>query len=208
MGMLRDAWAALTGRRRDTEPEIVLPHVPTGAELLAAVDRIGPQVRGRVPSMVQFRVDRIVAVLRDTIPRLNQLGAGSRDAHSVMATVTSYLPEALDGYLRLPRRFADERPIEGGKTALMLLIDQLDLLAATMNDIFEAVCRSDAEALLAHGRFLAEKFGKGSLEVGGPGLGGPSRGPGSGGPGGLGSGGPGPGGAGSAGPGGGGGQGG
>lgn len=169
MGTLRDLWAGLTGRRQTAEPAVVLPRVPTGDELLAAVDRIGPQIRGRVPSMVQFRVDRIVVVLRDTIPRLNQLGAGSRDAHSVMATVTSYLPEALDGYLRLPRTFADERPIEGGKTALMLLIDQLDLLLATMNQIFDAVCRSDAEALLAHGRFLAEKFGKGSLDVGGPG---------------------------------------
>jgi uncharacterized membrane protein YgcG len=85
-----------------------------------------------------------------------------------MATVTSYLPEALGAYLRLPRSFADRRPIEGGKTALLILIDQLDLLAATMDEIFEAVCRSDADALVAHGRFLAEKFGKGlgALDVG------------------------------------------
>lgn len=174
MASLRDTFAALFGRRRAAEPTVVLPQVPTGAELLEQIDRIGPQIQGKVPSMVQARVERITATLRDTIPRLNQLGGGSRDAHSVMATVTSYLPEALGAYLRLPRSFADRRPIDGGKTALLVLIDQLDLLAATMDDIFEAVCRSDAEALVAHGRFLAEKFGPGSgaLDVGDPGAGG------------------------------------
>jgi hypothetical protein len=168
MATLRDAWAALTGRRRVSEPAVVLPHVPTGPELLAQIDTIGPQIQGRVPSMVQARVDKITNTLRDTVPRLSQLGGGSRDAHSVMATVTSYLPEALGAYLRLPRSFADRRPIEGGKTALLVLIDQLDLLSATMDEIFQAVCRSDAEALVAHGRFLEEKFGKRSqaLDVG------------------------------------------
>jgi hypothetical protein len=168
MATLRDAWAALTGRGRASEPAVVLPHVPTGPELLAQIDTIGPQIQGLVPSMVQARVDKITATLRDTVPRLNQLGGGSRDAHSVMATVTSYLPEALGAYLRLPRSFADRRPIEGGKTALLVLIDQLDLLSATMDEIFQAVCRSDAAALVAHGRFLEEKFGNRSqlLDVG------------------------------------------
>ena len=44
----------------------------------------------------------------------------------------------------------------------MLLIDQLDLLAATMDEVFDAVCRADADALVAHGRFLTEKFGSAS----------------------------------------------
>jgi hypothetical protein len=52
----------------------------------------------------------------------------------------------------------------------MLLIDQLDLLGATMDKIFDAVVRVDADALIAHGRFLQEKFGHastgGSLDIG------------------------------------------
>ena len=44
----------------------------------------------------------------------------------------------------------------------MLLIDQLDLLGATMDKIFDAVVRVDADALIAHGRFLQEKFGHAS----------------------------------------------
>ena len=87
-----------------------------------------------------------------------------------MATATDYLPEAVGGYLRLPRQFADSRPVDRGKSSLMVLIDQLDLLAATMDKVFDAVCRADADALVAHGRFLAEKFGSastgGALDVG------------------------------------------
>jgi hypothetical protein len=44
----------------------------------------------------------------------------------------------------------------------MVLVDQLDLLAGTMDQVYDAVCRADAAALVAHGRFLAEKFGHAS----------------------------------------------
>jgi hypothetical protein len=71
---------------------------------------------------------------------------------------TSYLPEALNAYLRLPRDWADTRPIEGHKTSLLVLIDQLDLLSATVDRIYDAILAHDAEALVAHGRFLRERL--------------------------------------------------
>ena len=150
---------------------LVVPSVPTATDLLAALDRVEAMVSdGAVPAPVASRVRRIDRVVRDTIPRLSRLGAGSPRAYTVMATATNYLPEAIGGYLRLPRQFADNRPVDRGKSSLMVLIDQLDLLAATMDQVFDAVCREDADALVAHGRFLAEKFGSagsgGSLDVG------------------------------------------
>ena len=36
--------------------------------------------------------------------------------------------------------------------------------AVTMDKILDAVYRADAEALVAHGRFLAEKFGHSGLD--------------------------------------------
>jgi hypothetical protein len=47
----------------------------------------------------------------------------------------------------------------------MLLINQLDLLGSTMDQIFDAVVHVDAAALVAHGRFLQEKFGSGATSV-------------------------------------------
>lgn len=146
------------------------PAAPTRDDLGAALDRVESMVGdGAVPSCVTARVERVTHVVRDTIPRLGAI-RGSASAYSVVATATDYLPEALGGYLRLPRRFADSRPVDGGRTSLMVLVDQLDLLGATMDQVFDAVCRDDATALVAHGRFLAEKFGHastgGELNVG------------------------------------------
>jgi hypothetical protein len=159
------------GQHVEQRDRFVVPSVPTSADLLASLDRVESMVAGgAVPAPVASRVRRVDQVVRDTIPRLPSLGAGSPQAYSVMATATDYLPEAVGGYLRLPRQFADNRPVDRGKSSLMVLIDQLDLLAATMDKVFDAVCRADADALVAHGRFLSEKFGSastgGALDVG------------------------------------------
>ena len=158
---LGDFFARLTGRKAEPEPAPI-PRAPTTEDLLQALVRVEQLVAdGAVPAVVASRVSRVVRTVRETIPRLGNLG-GSAQAYSVMATATDYLPEAIGGYLRLPRQWADSRPVDRGKTSLMILIDQLDLLGSTMDKVFDAVNRADAAALIAHGRFLQEKFGTGS----------------------------------------------
>jgi hypothetical protein len=156
---LRD-WFARRAAPPAPVVETARPRTPTAADISAALDGVEQQVAGgAVPPLVRSRVARVVATVRDTVPRLANLGPGSASAYTVVATATDYLPQALSNYTRLPRGWADSRPLEGGKTALMLLVDQLDLLAATMDQILDAVVRVDADALVAHGRFLQEKFG-------------------------------------------------
>lgn len=171
MAWLSELLARLMGRAPEPQERLVLPPVPTAADLLASVARVEAMVAdAAVPAPVASRVARVTRVVREAIPRLDRLGAGSPQAYSVMATATDYLPEAIGGYLRLPRDWANRRPVDGGRTSLMVLIDQLDLLARTMDQVLDAVNRSDAAALVAHGRFLAEKFGPastgGQLDVG------------------------------------------
>jgi hypothetical protein len=159
----------LTGRRQEPDRE-VLPAPPTEDDVRAALDTVAQTLVDRnAPPVVRARVQRISTTIDQTLPRLRDIGLGSYDGFSVMTTATDYLPEALDAYLRLPRQWADTRPIEGYKTALMVLVEQLDLLAATMDKIFDAANRADAQALIAHGRFLEAKFGHGAqstLDVG------------------------------------------
>ncbi len=158
---LGDFFARLTGRKAEPEP-VPVPRAPTNDDLLQALVRVEQLVAdGAVPAVVASRVNRVIRTVRETIPRLGNLG-GSVQAYSVMATATDYLPEAIGGYLRLPRQWADSRPVDRGKTSLMILIDQLDLLGSTMDKVADAVNRADAAALIAHGRFLQEKFGTGS----------------------------------------------
>lgn len=162
----------LTGRRQEPERPAI-PAPPTEDDVRAALVEVATSLSERnAPPIVRARVQRISTTIEQTLPRLRDIGLGSYDGYSVMTTATDYLPEALDAYLRLPRQWADTRPIEGYKTALMILVEQLDLLAATMDKIFDAANRADAQALIAHGRFLEAKFGHGaqsSMDLGGPG---------------------------------------
>jgi hypothetical protein len=163
---LRDFADRLLGRSPQPA-RLELPPVKTSADLVADLDAFEDSLDNRVPAAVASRVARVVGIVRETIPRLDQLGAGSYQAHSVVATATSYLPEAVGSYLRLPREWADRRAVSGGKTSLMVLCDQLDLLAYKMDEVYDAVNRADAAALVAHGQFLAEKFGTGGrLDLG------------------------------------------
>lgn len=164
MGWWDGVLGRMTGNDQPAEPQIDVPDPPTSAEIMASVEALEQRIAGRVPPMVFARVQRIGTRVAEMVPRLDRMGVASLEAHTVVATATSYLPEALDAYLRLPREFADNRVVADGKTSLMLLIDQLDLLAVTLGRISDAVSRQDANALIAHGDFLADKFGKGSLE--------------------------------------------
>ncbi|MWV51035.1 hypothetical protein GRS96_17335 [Rathayibacter sp. VKM Ac-2803] len=144
-----------------------LPRVPSSDDILAALDRVAATTAGRVPPLVSARIRRVDETVREMIPRLDRLVGMSQQGHTVVATATSYLPEAVEGYLRLPRDFADRRAVYKGKTSLMILCDQLDLLGATLDRISDAVSRQDASALIAHGQFLAEKFTESSLSPSG-----------------------------------------
>lgn len=157
---LKSWWGRVRGDD-DNDREYVAPPPPTEQDVLAALNRVNAMLReGNAPPVVTSRVVRIARTIHQTLPRLRDLGLGSQEAYSVVATATDYLPEAVGGYLRLPRDWADTRPIEGQKTALMVLIEQLELLGVTMDKILDAASRADAQALIAHGRFLQAKFGQ------------------------------------------------
>lgn len=151
------------GLDKPEAPEPVRPGPPTTEALLEALGAIEAQAReGHVPGVVLSRLLRVTRIVRQTLPRLANLGIGSSQGYSVMATVTDYLPVAIGNYLRLPRDWADTRPIAAGKSSVMLLVDQLDLLGTTMDKVYDAVNRADAEAIIVHGAFLEEKFGRAS----------------------------------------------
>lgn len=157
-------WDRVLGREEQpvAPPEGATATAPTAADIGTSLDNVERLVADpAVPGVVRARALRVTTTVRKTLPRLDLLGLGSYDSYSVVATATDYLPEAIGAYLRLPRDWADSRPIEAGKTSLMLLIDQLDLLGITMEKIYDAANRTDAEALITHGRFLQDRFGHG-----------------------------------------------
>ena len=150
----------MLGRPPAPEQErLVLPPPPTAEDVYAALSSTEELLgSSALPSVVVARAQRVVDTVRDTVPRLGSIG-GSDLGYTLIATATDYLPEAVGAYQRLPRRYADTRPVDGAKTSLMVLVDQLDLLGLTMDRVFDAVYRDDARELVAQGRFIADKFG-------------------------------------------------
>ena len=155
-------WDRLLGRDEEPQPaeQDEVAAAPTAADINASLDGVERLVADpAVPGVVRARALSVTRAVRKTLPRLDLLGLGSSDPYSVPAPPTDYLPEAIGAYLRLPRDWADSRPVDGGKTSLLILIDQLDLLSTTMDAIYDAANTTDAAALISHGRFLKERFG-------------------------------------------------
>ena len=94
--------------------------------------------------------------------------AGDPTVHLIRQTALDYLPEALNGYLRLPRAYAERRPVAAGRTPHDVLLEQLDLLDTKMREAADAKLAHDSERLLANGRFLADRFQASSLRLEGP----------------------------------------
>lgn len=134
-------------------------------EVQKSLVEVQRRIRGRVPDDVDRRVRHLVATIGETVPRADALSDGSNARYVLVKTATDYLPSSLQAYLDLPRAYADHKIIADGKTAHGLLCDQLDVLLEQMSEVAGNVNRADTDKLLANGRFLADKFGRGPLDL-------------------------------------------
>ena len=136
------------------------------SDLGRALEDLLKRIRNKVPSDIEEKVQAIAATISGVLPRVGQLAPGSQERFVLERTVEDYLPRALQAYVNLPRLYATVHPIQDGKTARQVLGEQLDLLQEQMNEVADAVARNDTDTLLAHGRFLEEKFGRTDLTLG------------------------------------------
>jgi hypothetical protein len=114
-------------------------------------------VAGRVPPEIWIRIQRIELTIRaEILPRLDCLPLGAPELYLVERTASDFLPTAVETYLRLPAGYASP----GGAIAYRVLVDELDLLEAQMRRVAEVVHRADMDRLLAHRRFLEDRFGR------------------------------------------------
>jgi hypothetical protein len=150
------------------EPSLDLRGDFDSRDVAKELDRLLRRVHGKLPREVQARVDSIVETIDGILPRSGQLAPGSPELFILDRTATDYLPTALENYLNLPRVYATVHPLEGGKTARQLLDGQLDLLSEQMDEVADAVAKNDADRLVAHGRFLEERFGRSDLSLPSP----------------------------------------
>jgi hypothetical protein len=117
-------------------------------------------VSGRVPPEIIMRIQRIEVIIRTQIlPRLDSLPPGSLDLYLVERTARGYLPTAIEHYLRLPTGYTTSHTGDRS-TALQAVTDQLDLMEVEMRRVAGGVQHTDMDSLLAHRRFLIDRFGR------------------------------------------------
>jgi len=118
----------------------------------------------KLPSESARVLTSIIEVMEELMPRLKELeGQGMVQAQNrtmLKQTMSRFLPEVLEGYLKLPAVYARNTKVEGGKTPNQLLVEQLTLLHNHVLEIRDGVYSAEVNTLLTNGRFLQEKFSR------------------------------------------------
>ena len=123
-----------------------------------AVGRLAAEAQKRFPPEIARLVAEIATDVATVLPRLAATGVASATFSDVRSTATTYLPDTLNAYLAVPAAYRNTAPIADGKTARQIVGEQLTVLAAKMKEIAQNTAADDAQALLANGRFLKERF--------------------------------------------------
>ncbi|MDP3972466.1 MAG: hypothetical protein Q8P61_06120 [Candidatus Nanopelagicales bacterium] len=146
-------------------PQVDLVSGLDPGDVKRSLKTIRSKVEGRVNRSVSERVNQICTLVEELLPRVREFGSGSREMHILVRTATDYLPATLEPYLALPRFYAEHKAVSQGQTATQILCDQLDIMIDRLEQIGEALARSDSDKLLANGRFLADKFGHEGIDL-------------------------------------------
>jgi hypothetical protein len=152
------AAGALLGPRRR-------PPASSGSELdpqqvRRSLDHTYQMTFGRLPTDVQTMVARIRQEILELLPHASAFPPGSQDLYVLRRLALDYLPTTIEAYLALPASYATGRAVQGEKTPLDVMKEQLVLLNTQMDEIADAVHKRDSDRLLANGIFLEERFGR------------------------------------------------
>ncbi len=125
---------------------------------LSRDERLPADARARLGAL-HFRCQEALAYLKDR--EQDAAGAG----FMLRQIAEDYAPEAVRAYLKLPPSLANVTPLQDGKTGRDLLGEQLDLLLGAVQDIMRDAAQAGSQHLLAHQRFLKDRFAKAHDEL-------------------------------------------
>jgi hypothetical protein len=166
-GVIDRGWLAITAGlyiaglllgRRQPELERAIEDSLSHEQTLQRVDEVIAHALPHLPEEVKPHLASIRDAVAEGLPRLRASGLHNEDLFTVRQTVLRYLPETLANYVALPPAFRVSHALKDGKTARQLLAEQLSLLKTQMREIVANAARQDAQALIANGHFLEEKF--------------------------------------------------
>lgn len=142
--------------QRDTG--VTLDQQMSDADLVNGLKRLSDRSAKMLPAPVSGDVGDICAMLESAIPMISAKNYPDQLAHDVRTTASEYLPQTIDAYLRMPPAFRNVKKLQDGKTATQIFSEQIALLKQHLQAVGDDLAANDANALLANGRFLREKF--------------------------------------------------
>lgn len=116
--------------------------------------------QGRLPEREIMRLRAINRTISEMDSNMADTTILDHEVHITQQIARSYLPRLLRTYLRLPDQYARSHKLKTGKTPVEVLQDQLSILETELEQIEIKLHENDVRALVAHGRFLEEKFGQ------------------------------------------------
>lgn len=160
--------AALAGLGQAASPAT---SAPTSWDLRGRLEVLTGQVRvdPRLPDDVRAACTRLHDALAALVDRVGTLDAGSESRFVVGRIVDDYLPQSLNAYVGLPREFAEQHRLAGGRTPREEFLHQLDLMTSEVQDIAVGIYTEDAQALATQTRFLEDRFARSALRLPGQG---------------------------------------
>ena len=133
-----------------------------GQQLAAGVEALIKKSARQLPPEALALLQQIPPLLEPLLPHLTGANGAAllpaAQQHTLVSAITRELPQTVANYARLPPAFAALHPIAQGKTAKVLLIEQLTLLKNQLEKITTAVFADNADALVLHGQYLEQKF--------------------------------------------------
>jgi hypothetical protein len=141
--------------------ELSYRHALDSESLASALDKLIAAVSNKLSDPVIERLQQLKQTVAQILPAMDRFQGSSQSLHAIRKTVTDYLPDMLETYLRLPPAYARFHAMQNGLTPRDMLTQQLDLLNEEMTRILEDLVRNDVDELNVHGKFLKDKFSKG-----------------------------------------------
>lgn len=157
-------WVAWCWHRRPANPSAAFtPATWVEPTDLQRLDSLMEQLAAEVPDDTVQRLCDIKTALRHSVALLAHIAADSglptEDALYVRECVRRYLPDSIQSCLQVPQKDRATRAIEGNRSALALLHEQIGMLMGELQTREARLTQLAGEPLLRQQRFLAAKTG-------------------------------------------------
>jgi Golgi phosphoprotein 3 len=104
-----------------------------------ALQRTRRIAAGRLPPEAEAKVREICHQMLGLPLQAGKLTAGSKLAFTIQRMATDYLPRTLEAYVRLSPDYATTHVLPDGRTPAQVLMEQLDLISASLDRLRDAL---------------------------------------------------------------------